>query len=60
MRIRKSEHEKGMIGFFSEDENGGPDEFMSVYNIEIAQKIVKQLQKDIDIIVEQNKQEDGE
>ena len=48
MRIKKSEFESGWIGFYSNDENGVPEEFYSVRTIDSAQKIVNTLQKDID------------
>ena len=48
MRIKKSVYDSDMIGFFVDDENGYPEEFLSVYNIKKAQEIVNQLQKDLD------------
>ena len=38
---------EGWIGFFTNDEYGHPEEFLSVKTIDNAQKIVNQLQKDI-------------
>jgi len=47
MRIKKSYIMEGWIGFFTNDEDGHPEEFLSVNTIDKAQKIVNQLQKDI-------------
>jgi len=47
MNIKKSGQMDGWIGFFQEDENGYPEEFMSVKTIKKAEDIVKQLQKDL-------------
>jgi len=47
MRIKKSEQMSGWIGFFEEDENNYPEEFLSVRTIKQAKKIVNQLQKDL-------------
>jgi len=47
MRIKKSQMMNGWIGFYTEDENGYSEEFLSVKNIDKAQKIINQLQKDI-------------
>ena len=47
MRIKKSQMMNGWIGFYTEDENGYPEEFLSVKTIDKAQKIIDQLQKDI-------------
>jgi len=48
MKIKKSESMNGWIGFFIEDENGYPEEFLSVKSIKKAEEIVNQLQKDLD------------
>jgi hypothetical protein len=47
MRIKKSVYFDEMIGFFWKNEDGNDEEIMSVHTIESAQKIVENLQKDI-------------
>jgi len=48
MEIHKSVEIEGWIGFFTKDENGYPEEFLSVKDIGKAEEIVKKLQKDIE------------
>ena len=47
MRIKKSEQMNGWIGFFTEGEDGRQEETLSVKDIEKAQQIIDQLQKDL-------------
>ena len=47
MRIKKSEQMNGWIGFFIEGEDGRQEETLSVRDIEKAQQIIDQLQKDL-------------
>jgi len=54
MRIRKSVYNDTMFGFFSEDEFGHPEEFMTVKSLKKVKEMVKQLQKDIDALEVQN------
>jgi len=47
MRIKKSIEINGWIGFFSNDEDGHPEEFMTIKTLKRAEEIIKQLQNDI-------------
>ena len=47
MRIKKSQMVNGYIGFYTKDEDGHSEEFLSVKTTDKAQRIINQLQKDI-------------
>ena len=47
MRIKKSGWKEGWIGFFTEGEDGRPEETLSVRDEKKAQQIIDQLQKDL-------------
>lgn len=48
VRLKESTWKEGWIGFFTNDEDGHPEEFLSVSDTNKAQEIVNRLQKDID------------
>lgn len=59
MEIKKSMERKGWIGFFYYDEEGCPEEFMSVKDLKTAESIVNKLQKDIKKLKQSQTKEDN-
>ena len=55
MEIKESVSRKGWIGFFIKDENGYPEEIISVRRLLDAKRMVRRLQRNIE---ELNKKKD--